>query len=135
METSSSAVHGTPVLDALKDNKLEANSTKTIGQAFDSYTFVKKKEWRETPAQNGVYYIDYIGWLDVSPISSAALREGVVKRTLEIKFAIHEDGYTYIAMARRIEIKSDGMEHVTIIDPADLSKIVAAIYENREITF
>ena len=48
---------------------------------------------------------------------------------------IHEDGETYIAMASRIEIKSDGMLHTTPIEPPEIKKIVTAIYENREITF
>lgn len=135
METSSSPVSGTPILQSLKNNHLEVSSTKTIGEAFDGYRFAKKKEWREAPTQNGLYYIDYVCWFDIGPFSSVALREGVVKRGVEIKFAVREDGETYIAMASRIDIKSDGMLHTTVIEPADIKKIVTAIYENREITF
>lgn len=135
METSSSSVSGTPILESLKNNHLDVSSTKTIGEAFDAYKYAIKKQWRETPTNGGPYYIDYIGWFDISPFSSVALSEGVVNRGLEIKFAVHEDGETYIAMASRIDIKSDGMRYNTPIDPPEIKKIVAAIYENREITF
>jgi len=135
IETPVSVVSGTPILHSLKDNHLEVSSTKTIGEAFDTYKYAIKKEWRETPTQIGPYYIDYICWFDISPVSSVALKEGVVKRGLEIKFAIHENGETYIAMASRIDIKSDGMSYTTPIDPPEIKKIVTAIYENREITF
>lgn len=135
METSSSSVSGTPILQSLKNNHLEVSSTKTIGEAFDGYKFAIKKEWREASTQNGPYYIDYICWFDISPFSSVAFREGVVKRGMEIKFAVREDGETYIAMASRIDIKTDGIIYTTVIEPADIKKNVAAIYENREITF
>jgi len=135
METSSSAVPGTPILESLKNNHLDVSSTKTIGEAFDAYKFAIEKEWRETPTKSGPYYIDYIGWFHISPVSSVALKEGVIKRGMEIKFAVHEDGETYIAMASRIDIKSDGMRYATPIDPPEIKKIVTAIYENREITY
>jgi hypothetical protein len=135
METSSNPTSGSPVLESLKNNHLEVSSTKTIGEAFDSYKYSINKEWRETPTDSGPYYIDYIGWFHVSPVSSVALREGVIKRGMEIKFAVHEDGETYIAMASRVDIKSDGMRYTTPLEPAEIKKTVTAIYENREIAF
>lgn len=135
MKTISPPAAGSHILELLKNNHLGVSSTKTIGEAFDSFTYANKKEWRETPTINGPYYIDFICRLPVSVLSSAALKEGIVSRELEIKFAIHEDGVTYIAMARRIEIKTDGMKHATIIEPVDINRIVTAIYENREIVF
>ena len=135
MKTTASAAPVTPGVAALKNNHLDVSSTKTIGDAFDAYKFAIKKEWRETPTQSGPYYIDYICWFHVGPISSASLKEGVIKRGMEIKFAVHEDGETYIAMASRIDIKSDGMLYTTPLDPPEIKKTVTAIYENREITF
>jgi hypothetical protein len=135
MDTSSARVPGSPVLAALKSNHLGVSATKTIGEAFDSYTYATKKEWRETPTTSGTYYIDFICRLPVSVLSSAALKEGVATRALEIKFAIQKDGVTYIAMARRIEIRTDGMEHTIIIEPVEINRIVADIYGNREIVF
>jgi len=135
MDTSTSALRDSPVLAELKNNHLEVSSTKTIGAAFDAYKHATKKEWRETATENGPYYIDYICWVKVSPVSSAALKEGVVKRALEIKFVIHRDGETYITMASRVDIKSDGMLYTTPLDPPEIKKNVTAIYENREIPF
>ena len=125
---------GTPLLESLKDNYLKESTTKTIGEVFDAYKYATKKEWIET-ATPSAYFVDYICQLEISPISLVAIRDGIVKRRLEIKFAVHEDGDTYIAMARRVEIRSDGMEHTTIIEPGDIKKIITAIYENREIIF
>jgi hypothetical protein len=135
VKTNTSSVPETLGIDALKKNHLEVSTTKTIGEAFDSYTYPITKEWRETPSESGPHYIDYICWFHINPVSSAALMEGVVKRGLEIKFVVRGDGETYIAMATRIDIKSNGMRYNSVIDPPKIKKIVTAIYENREITF
>lgn len=129
------SVPSTPFADALKKKKLNANSSKTIGEAFDSYKFVTSKEWRDTESKDNRVYVDYLCQLDVSKLSSASVKDGVVKRNLEIKFVIHENGEAYIAMATRTEIKSDGKTYTTPIKVADIPKIVTSIYENREITF
>lgn len=134
MKTSSSAVSGSPILKSLKNNHLPVSSTKTIGEVFDAYKYAIKKEWRETSTQNGPYYIDYICWFQ-SPGSSVALKEGVMKRGLDIKFTIQKDGETYIAMASRLNIKGDGKVYTTPLYPPEIEKTVTAIYENREITF
>lgn len=134
MKTSSSAVPVTSVLQSLKNNHLNVSSTKTIGEVFDAYKYAIKKEWRETPTKSGPYYIDYICWFQ-SPASSVAFKEGVVKRGLDIKFVVQKDGETYISMASRIDIKSDGKVYTTPLYPPEIKKNVTAIYENREITF
>jgi len=134
-DMSASAAPISPYLKSLKNNHLEVSSTKTIGEAFDAYKHVLKKEWKETATVGGTYFIDYICELNVSPISFVSLKEGVMKRSLDIKFAIREDGTTFISMASLIDIKSDGMIYTTVIDPVDIKKIVTAIYENREIIF
>jgi len=135
LSTADSAVTVTPGVAALKNNHLDVSSKKTIGEAFDAYKYAIKKEWRETATKNGPHYIDYICWFNVGPVSYSALKEGIVKQGLEIKFVIHEDGVTYIAMASRIDIKSDGMLYTTPLEPPEIRKTVTAIYENREITF
>lgn len=135
MKTSAPAVPGTSLLDGLKNNRLDVASTKTIGEAFDGYKYAIKKEWRETSTENGPYYIDYICWFQISPDSSATLKDGVMKRGLEIKFAVQKDGDTSIAMARRLDVKSDGNLYATPLLPPEIRKTVTAIYENREIAF
>ena len=132
---SASAVPGTPIADALKKKKINANFSKSIGEAFDSYKYVTKREWRETGTSSNKYYVDYICWFDVNALSPAAMKDGIVKSGMVIKFVIHENGEAYIAMATRIEIKSDGKSYTTPIKVADIQKIVTAIYENREISF
>jgi hypothetical protein len=125
----------TPVVNALKKNYLPVSTTKNIGTAFDSYTYAKTKQWKDAPTKNGPYYIDYICTFEISPLSPAAIKDGVIKRELDIKFAIQEDGETYIAMASRIDIKSDGMRYIATLSPDEIKRTVTAIYENREITF
>ena len=128
---NTSAIISTLITDELKKKKLNADSTRTIGEAFDSYKFAIKKEWRETGTRSGKYYIDYICWLDVNTFS----REGIVKRAVELKFVIHENGEAYIVMGTKVEIKSDGKLYSTPIEAAKIKVIVAAIYENKEISF
>lgn len=135
MKTTASAEPLSPGIEALKNNHLDISSARTIGEVFDAYKYAEKKEWRETASQSGPHFIDYICWFRISPVSVVSLREGVIKRGMEIKFVVHGDGDTYIAMASRIDIKSDGMRYTTPVDPPEIKKIVAAIYENREITF
>lgn len=134
---SSSAVKRPHTLvAALKKNHLAPSTTKTIGEAFDSYKYARRIEWKATPPVNdGPSYVDYICWFHVKPVSVLALKEGVKERGLEIKFSILKDGETYIAMARRLDVKSDGKLYATPILPLDIKKIVTSLYENREITF
>jgi hypothetical protein len=135
--TTRSAKDGTPILASLKRNSLEFNAKKTIGEAFDSYKFAIKKEWRETPpsTNDSPYFIDYLCWFAVEKDFFSVIKSGVKERGLEIKFAIREDGETYIAMARRLVSRYDGKLEATPLLPSDIEKIVTAIYENREITF
>jgi hypothetical protein len=135
VKTNTTTVPETLGIDALKKNHLEVSATKTIGEAFDSYKYAISKEWRETASGNGPHYIDYTCWFQIGTVSPTALKEGVVKRGLEIKFVVRGDGETYIAMASRIDIKSDGMRYNYIIDPPQIKNIVTAIYENKEISF
>lgn len=135
IKTVDSAASTTPVANAVKKNYLEVSSTKTIGEAFDSYTYAIEKEWREAPSRSGPYFVDYICWFHVSPISADAVKKGIVKQGLDIKFAVHDDGETYIAMASRIDITTDGMVRSTPLEPPEIKKIVISIYNNREITF
>lgn len=124
-----------PIVDGLKKKKLKANSAKTIGEAFDSYSHVVSKEWRETSTRTNKYYADYICWFDVKTVSSESLQEGVVKRGLEVKFVIHEDGEAFVSMGTRIDVKSDGKEYRTVLPLPQVAKIVDAIYANQKIEF
>lgn len=134
-DTKAKPGSSSPYADALKPMKLNANSSKTIGEAFDSYSHVVSKEWRDTEAKDGKVYVDYLCQLDISKLSSASVKDGVVKRDLIVKFVIHEKGEAYIAMATRVEVKSDGKSYTIPVEVADIKKIVDAIYANKEISF
>jgi hypothetical protein len=125
---------GTPIADSLKKKTLELDSSRTVGDAFDSYKFATKKEWLETGTK-GATYVDYICWFSVNPLSVAALKEGLVKKGLNLKFVIHESGEAYIVIAKKIEVKSDGNTYFSPIEMDDAVKYVKAIYDNKEIAF
>jgi len=124
-----------PIVDSLKKKKLNKNSEKTIGEVFDSYSHVVSKEWRETGTNTNKYYADYICWFDVKTISMSAIKDGVAKSGLELKFVIHEDGEAFIVMGTRVEIKNDGNLYRTILPLSDVASVVDKIYANQEIKF
>lgn len=136
METvaSPAAINGI-IAQALKDRKLSVDESKTIGEAFDSYEFAAKHEWRETHTRVDPYFVDCIYQFPVHPLSLLSFREKIVARKLEVKFAVYEDGTSYVSLVSRIDTKTDGMIHSHHYSPVEMKNIVTAIYENREIVF
>ena len=123
------------IVDALKNRTLSFNTSKTIGEAFDSYQYSTKKIWREVHTVSGPYFVDCTLSFPVHPLSMLSFKEQLVVRKLEIKFAVHETGESYIAMITRFDTKTDGMIYTHRYSPLEIEQIVKAVYENREITF
>lgn len=136
METVASpdAVDGI-IAQALKDRKLSVDESKTIGEAFDTYKFAAKHTWRETHTRVDPYFVDCIYQFPVNPMSLLAFKEKLVDRKLEVKFAVYEDGTSYVSLVSRLDTKTDGMVHSHHYSPVEMKNIVTAIYENREIVF
>lgn len=122
------------IVAVLKKARLSVDAKKTIGEAFDSYDHVSKKEWRGTLGANSAY-IDFICRIDVSPFSAANLKDDIVMRFLDVKFAIHEGRQAYVTMVSRTDLKKDGSQSTVHYEPVDREKIIKAIYANQEIPF
>lgn len=126
----------TPMADILKLKELKGYPQKTIGEAFNSYSPAASREWREFQAKDGKrYYVDYICWFDDNTVSQSLKGEGVVKRGMNIKFTVQDNGDYYIAMASRLFKKTDGQVLSTIFEGGEINKILDAVYANKEISF
>lgn len=122
-------------VEVLKQNKLTAYPQKTIGEAFDAYSKAAAKEWQESLGTDGKMYVDFVCWSDASSFLAAAGKDGTVRTGLDIKFAIQENGDTYITLASKLVMKNDGKVQVEIIPFPEIPKLVDSIYNNRELLF
>lgn len=117
---------------ALKNNKLVDYSQKTIGEAFGSYQFFEKKEWRETRLKGGKIYIDFIG---LNPVGAIFTKndENLAATGVAVKFVIYLKGDFNVAMISKLEVMKDGKINAFPVE--DKKQLLDAIYANKEITF
>ena len=105
----------------------------TVGKAFDDYSHVTKKEWKETHAANGKIYIDFTGWLEGISLGIDAVKKGISQQGIEVKFVINPDGTLFVGMVSRLEATTDGKVSA---HPLENGKAVLdSIYANKEISF
>lgn len=123
------------VTESLKKNSLNGYPQKTIGEAFDAYSKVAAREWREVQGKDGKYYVDYIGWFPESSISSAAKAKGVVRKGFNVKFAVQEDGTTYVTLGTKLFLMQDGKLVSEVVPLSDVSGILDMVYADREFVF
>ena len=123
------------VVESLKKNSLNGYPQKKIGEAFDAYSKLTAKEWRESRGKDGKYYVDYFGWLPEQSLSPAAKAAGVVKQGLNIKFAVQKDGTTYVTLGTKLSQLAGGKVQTDVIPLNDVDKLLGAIYADREFTF
>jgi hypothetical protein len=101
---------------------------------FDSYKYATTKEWRETITSNGIIYVDYVCQLDASSLSDAVKNDGVVQRSLYMKFSIRDNGEAYVALITVIDTLAGGKTKTTNYQGEEVMlKIVKAFYDNKEI--
>jgi hypothetical protein len=132
----SSKATKTPLADQIKEKKLNLSSSKTVGDVFDSYKYATKKEWLETITKSGIIYVDYICQLDAGSLSDAAKKDGIVQRSLYVKFSIRDNGEAYVALITVVDAFADRKTKTTNYQAEDVMlKIVKAIYDNKEIVF
>lgn len=130
-ETKDSAPSG--FSDVVKKQTLPTYPAMTVGAAFDGYTHLTKKEWKEIRAANGTIYIDFSGWLQGNSLSIDAISKGVAQQGIEVKFIIKPDGTFYVGMASKLEATTDGK--VRGYPLTDVKIIMDRIYANKEISF
>lgn len=118
--------------NAIKKSKLVDFPAKTIGEAFDGYRYFNKREWRETAADGGKYYVDFIGWFNPERQNIISMFRGDMKG-VDIKFLVHLDGRYAAVMASRIEKKSDGKTYTYPLE--NLNEILGKLYANKKISW
>ncbi len=119
--------------DVIKSKKLADYSTSSIGDAFGTYRFFDKREWRETKSSDGKVYVDFWGWFNAAVLDDASTKNGIVARGVEVKFVIYPDGAFNLAMISKIEARTD--DKVYVYPLADKKRIMDAIYTNKELAF
>ena len=119
-------------IPVIRDHKLAQYQSATIGDAFDSYRYFEKKEWKERTAADGNTYIDFIGWFDAKTLNENASKDGVTARGIDVMFVIEPNGSYYVFMVSKIERRSDGKEYSDQIQ--DSAGILASIYANKKIS-
>lgn len=132
-ETADKGKQEVGLVDFIKKQKLANFQSNTIGNAFDSYRYLSKKEWRDPQLVSGHYTVDFVGWFEPATVKDEDVKHGVTGRGLEIKFVVNPDGSFYVFMVSTLESKSDG--NVYKSQRSDVAGILASIYENKKITF
>ena len=121
------------MVTALKKNKLADFQGATIGEAFDSYRYLKQKEWKSEELKSGQSVVDYTGWFEARTLNDQAVKAGVAGRGLDVKFVIEASGKYYVLMISMLETRSDGTTSRYRID--NTAGILGKIYDNQEIIF
>jgi len=131
MQEGSTEKAGTGVTNGLKRQKLENFQSKTIGEAFDSYTYLVNKEWKEKPLPGKAIEIAFIGWFPSKDSDGKIPEDGVIARGLEVKFDVTMNGLCFVKMIWRLEAKSGNQ--ITALQLDDTADILTKIYANKEI--
>lgn len=123
----------TGIVEFIKKQKLVNFQSTTIGNAFDSYEYVTKKEWEAAFLQSGHVTIDFSGWFEPKTLSDNDSKDGVTGRGIVITFVIEPNGSFYAFMVSKIESRSDGKIYRYQVN--DIAGMLDKIYANKKITF
>ncbi len=121
------------LVNVIKNGKLVNYQSTTIGNAFDSYKYLTKKEWKTESLKSRHFTVEFIGWFEPDILNEKDIKDGVTGRGLDVKFVINPDGSYYVFMVSKIESKSDGK--VYGYELQDSTGILANIYANKKIIF
>ena len=127
------------LVDAIKKGKLANYQSKTIGNAFDSYKYLTKKEWMASTLKSRHITVDFIGWFepnawfDPNSLTDKDIKNGITGRGINVKFVIEPNGSYYMFMVLKIESRSDGK--VYGYELQNSAGILANIYANKKIRF
>lgn len=121
------------LVNAIKNGKLANFQSTTIGNAFDAYRYLTKKEWKAEQQKSGPFTVDFIGWFEPGSLNDKDVKDGITARGLEVKFVVEPNGSFYVFMVSMLEIKSDGKAYRNQL--TDSAGILANIYANKKIIF
>lgn len=119
--------------DVVKKQTLPTYPAMTVGKAFDGYSHLVKKEWKETQASNGTIYIDFTGWFQGNSLGIDAIKKGISQQGIEVKFVINREGVLFVGMVSKLEATTDGK--VNAYPLSEAKTVIDSIYANREIVF
>lgn len=121
------------LVNAIKKGKLINYQSTTIGDAFDSYKYLTKKEWKAAILKSRHMTVDFTGWFEPDTLNDKDIKDGIRGRGIDVKFVINPDGSYYVFMVLKIESKSDGK--VYGYELRESAGILANIYANKKIIF
>ena len=119
------------LVDFIKKQKLANFQSTTIGNSFDSYSYVKKKEWKSASLKSGHIAVDFIGWFEPASLSEKDIKAGVTSRGLNVTFVVQPDGAFYVFAVTVVESTVDGKTHR--VQSLDSAGALDNIYANKKI--
>ncbi len=119
------------LVKVIKAGRLTNYKSKTIGKAFDSYSYLTKKEWKATALKSKHITVDFFGWFKPESLSGKNVKDGITCRGINVKFVIEPNGAYYVFMVSKIESKSDGKIYGYPLQ--DINGVLASIYANKKI--
>lgn len=119
------------LIEVIKNGKLAAFQSVTIGEAFDSYKYLIKKDWKANILKSGHVTVDFTGWFEDSELSDEDKRRGVNGKGLEVKFVIEPNGVYYVFMVSKMELISNGS--IMKSEYPDINTILKKIYSKEKI--
>jgi hypothetical protein len=120
------------LVNAIKKGKLVNYQSTTIGNAFESYKYLTKKEWKSESLKSRHFTVDFTGWFGPDTLNDSDIKNGVTGKGINVKFVINTDGSYYVFMVSKIESSSDGK--VSVYELQDSAGILANIYANKKIS-
>lgn len=119
------------LVEVIKKGKLADFQSVTIGEAFDSYKYLIKKDWKANILKSGHVTVDFTGWFEDSELNDEDIKRGVKEKGLEVKFVIEPNGLYYAFMVSKMELISDGS--ILKSEYPDINGILKKIYSNEKI--
>lgn len=119
------------LVTVIKKGKLVNYQATTVGNAFDSYSYLKNKEWKEEQLKSGHFIVNFIGWFDSDTLNDKNIGKGITGRGLEVKFVIDQEGFFYVFTITELDRKSDG--GVSRNQILENDTILSSIYANKKL--
>lgn len=119
------------LVNVIKNGKLVDFQTATIGNAFDAYSYLTKKEWKAATLKSRHVTVDFTGWFGPETLSDKDNKDGIAARGINIKFVIEPNGSYYVFMVSKLEAKADGKIYGSELREGNT--VLADIYANKKI--
>jgi|SRR6185369_8378103 len=119
------------MIGVIKRKVFDVNKSKPVGKAIDDYSFFIKREWQETDAKNGTIYVDFVGELDPKELAPGLKKDGVIARSVNIKFVVKSDGSYFVGMITLSDTTTDGK--IYPVQLTNVDRVMKAIYANTEL--